>query len=72
MEFKFKKHVTIVCSLNIGDTVRTDKWGPNLDGRDWIIQDMKLGVCESGVMVKISGCDSYIDSSWLIKQEQLF
>ena len=67
MEFRYKKNVRIVCDLEIGDKVRTDGWGYKLDGKDWVVTDIKLGSGESGVLVKIDGYDSYMDSGWLNK-----
>lgn len=69
MELQYKKHVRIICDLQIGDKVRTIGWGYKLDGKDWIIEDIQwaIGGCESGVRVKINGYDSYLDSNWLNK-----
>lgn len=68
MEVQFKKHVRIICDLQIGDKVRTIGWGYKLDGKDWTITDIKYtGNSESGFLVKIDGYDSYIDSNWLNK-----
>lgn len=68
MEFQFGKHVKVVCDLQIGDKVRTDGWGPKLDGKDWIIEDIQLQLhTESGVIIKINGYPSYIDSNWIDK-----
>ncbi len=69
MEFKFKKHVRIICDLEIGDKVMTDRWGPKLDGIVHTILDIKpeFGGCESGILVKIDGYDGWIDTGWLNK-----
>lgn len=68
MDFKFAKHVTIVCHLSIGETVRVNGWGPQLDGKDWIIEDIKFdpGV-DSAIVVKINGYKNYLSSNWLTK-----
>lgn len=69
MEVQFKRHVRVICDLAIGDKVRTDGFGPNLDGKDWEIEDIRenIGGCESGFQVKINGYKNYLDSNWLIK-----
>lgn len=70
MEIQFKKNVRVICDLQIGDKVYTEEWGYKLDGRDWVIEDIKdaIGKCESGFLVKINGYDNYIDSTWLNKR----
>jgi hypothetical protein len=67
MVFNFKKNVSILCHLEIGDKVTTNNWGYKLDGKEHTIEDIKLGECESAVLVKIDGYDSFIDSGWLNK-----
>lgn len=69
MEFKFKKHVKVVVDLEVGNKVTTDGWGYKLDGKIHTIEEIKqaFGRCESGILVKISGYDSFLDSDWLDK-----
>lgn len=69
METQLHRHVRVICDLKIGDTVRTRQFSYKLDNRHWIIEDIKwaFGSSESGVLVKISGYESYIDSNWLAK-----
>ena len=70
MEVQHARNIRVICDLRIGDKVRSDKWGYLLDDKDWIITDVKeCKNCSSGFIVKINGYDSYIDSSWVIKQE---
>lgn len=68
-EFQFKKHTKVVCDLEKGDRVKTDGFGYSTDKNISIIEDVKFkpSSCGSGVMVKISGYNNYIDSDWLIK-----
>jgi hypothetical protein len=67
MEYQCHKHVKIVCTLHIGQAVRVERWGYELDGKDLVIQDIKfdIGKCESSVMVKVDKYPNYIDSSWI-------
>lgn len=68
MEIQFKRNVRVICDLAIGDVVRTIDWGYRLDGKDWVILDIKYCKnCESGFLIKIDGYDSYIDSGWVEK-----
>lgn len=68
MEIQQSRNVRIVCDLNVGDIVRTDGWGYQLDNKDWVIQEIKRSDnCHSGFLVKINGYRDFIDSSWLIK-----
>lgn len=68
MEFQFKKNVKIVVDFEIGEKILIKDWGYKLDGHH-TIEDIKtnFGGCESGIQVKISGYDSYIDVGWLNK-----
>lgn len=70
MEIQHKKHVRVICDLNIGDEVYVEGWGYKLDGNKWVIEDIKeaIGKCESSFLVKINGYDRYIDSNWLNKR----
>lgn len=70
MEIQHKKNVRVICDLNIGDKVYTEGWGYRLDGKDWVVEDIKeaIGRSESGFLVKINGYESYLDSSWLNKR----
>lgn len=70
MEVKFKKHVRVILDLNVGDKVTTDEWGPLLDNKVHVIEEIfphLSGVCGSGFLVKISGYPIPIDSDWLDK-----
>ena len=70
MEFQFKKNVKIVVDFEKGEEILIKDFGYNLDGKH-TIQDFKtnFGGCESGIMVKVSGYDSWIDIGWLNKIE---
>lgn len=72
MEVQWQKHVRVICDLKVGDKVRTDNWGPALDGVDHFVEEIKshFGKCDSGFMVKISGYNRLIDSNWLNKVEK--
>lgn len=61
------KNISFLCHLDIGETIIIKDWGYKLDG-EHIIEDIKTGQSESGVLIKISGYDSYIDSSWATKK----
>lgn len=65
MEYSTGKHVKVVCSLNVGDLVRTDGWGYQLDGKDCVVQDIKRSMSQTGFIVKIDKYPDYIDSDWL-------
>lgn len=69
MEVQFKKNVRVICDLNIGDRVKTDEWGPALDGKIHTVEAVieAIGKCESGFMIKISGYNNPLDSNWLDK-----
>jgi len=69
MEVQFKRNVRVICDLKVGDKVITDEWGSELDGREYIVEEVKYspGLCESGFRIKISGYKRPLDSSWLIK-----
>lgn len=65
IEFQFKKHVKVVCTLEVGQRILIKDWGYKLDG-EHIIEDFKFQPgCESSVLVKVSGYDSFIDSGWI-------
>lgn len=68
MEFEFKKNVKIVVDFEVGEKILIKDWGYKLDG-EHTVEDFKtnFGGCESGIMVKISGYDSWIDVGWLSK-----
>ncbi len=68
MEFQFKKNVKIVVDFEVGEKIFIKSWGYKLDG-EHTVEDFKtnFGGCESGIMVKISGYDSWIDVGWLSK-----
>lgn len=66
MTFKYKKHVSIVCHLFIGQAVTVSGWGHELDGKKCIIEDIIFEITsESSVMVKLDKYPSYIDSNWI-------
>lgn len=69
MEVQFKKHVRVICDLEVGDKVTTDNWGPALDNKVYTIEEVipNIGYCESGFFVRISGYQNLLDSSWLNK-----
>jgi len=69
MKIQHAKHVRIICDLEPGDVVRTDNWGPKLDGKDHVVESVEfVKTCESGFMVSLKGVDNKIDSNWLIKK----
>jgi hypothetical protein len=67
-EFQFKKNVNIVVDFIIGEKILIQDWGYKMNG-EHTIEAFKtnFGGCESGIMVKISGYDSWIDIGWLNK-----
>lgn len=69
MEFKFKKHVSVICNLAIGEQVIIEGWGREFDFKTVTIEDIKFnpGISGSGVQVKVSGYNNYIDSDWITK-----
>lgn len=68
-EFKFKKNTSLIVHLVVGDNVTVSGWGPQLDGKKFKVLgfEANFGGCESGIMVKISGYDSLLDSGWLTR-----
>lgn len=71
MEFQFKKNVKVVADFEIGEKILVVGYGHQLDGEHSII-NMKpnFGGCESGIMVKLSGHDSWFDLGWINKIEK--
>lgn len=68
MEFQYKKNIKIVVDFEVGETILIEGWGYQLDGKHIIKEFItNFGGCESGIMVKISGYDNYIDVGWLSK-----
>lgn len=67
-EFEFKKHVKVVVDFEIGEEILIENWGYKLNGKH-TIEDFRpsFGLSESGILVKISGYDNYIDLGWLTK-----
>jgi len=70
MEFQFKKNVKIVVDFEVGEEIIIKGWGYKLDGKH-TIEDFKtcFDGCESGILVKVSGYDSFIDVGWLSKKQ---
>ena len=66
MEFKHSKYVRIICDLKVGDVITTDVHY-SLIGKKQSILDIKRGPSESGIMLKITGYEGYIDSNWVEK-----
>lgn len=68
MEFEFKRNVKIVVDFEVGENILVKDWGVKLNG-EHTVEDFKtnFGGCESGIMVKISGYDSWIDVGWIHK-----
>lgn len=68
MEFKFKENVKIVVDFEVGEKIMIKGLGYKLDG-EHVIKGFKtcFGGCESGILVKVSGYDNYIDVGWLNK-----
>lgn len=71
MEIQWKKNVRVICDLKVGDKVKTDKWGPQLDNRVHTITQITpaFGKCESGFVIEIDGYDDPLDSNWLDKTD---
>jgi hypothetical protein len=69
MEIQWKKNVRVICDLEVGDKVKTDNWGPQLDNKIHTVEEIieAIGKCESGFRIKIDGYKSTLDSNWLIK-----
>ena len=69
MRFIFKKYVWIDVDLEVGEQIKVEGWGHQFDGKTVTIQGFKpnFGGCESGVMMKVSGYDSFIDVGWATK-----
>jgi len=65
------KNVKIVVDFEVGETILIEGWGYKLDGKH-TVEDFKTnyGGCESGIMVKISGYENYIDVGWLQEIQQ--
>lgn len=72
MEFQHKKHVRIVVDLEVGDKVTVEGYAKALDGKEFTVEGIanRMGNCGSGIMVKISGHDRWLDSDWLTKVPQ--
>lgn len=66
MEFRLSKHVRIICDLKVGDTITTDVHC-SIVGKKQSILGIKRGPSESGIMLKITGYEGYIDSNWVEK-----
>ena len=66
-EFPIKKNVPVIFPYLKGDVVTVSGWGRKLDGKEFLIEDVKLNVvgCESGILVKIDGYKNYLDSGWI-------
>ena len=71
MEFQLSKNARIIVDLAIGEEIIIKDWGCNLDGKHFV-QGIKqnFGGCQTGIMVKISGYDHWIDSNWITKIHQ--
>jgi hypothetical protein len=71
MEFSYKKNIKIVVNFDKGEKILITGFGHKLDGHH-IIEDIKtnFGGCESGILAKVTGYDSYIDIVWLTKIEK--
>jgi len=68
MEFQYKKNVKIVVDFEVGEEILIKDWGYKLDGKHTILEfKINFGGCESGIMVKVDGYDSFIDVGWLTK-----
>ncbi len=65
--FPFKKNVSLLCNLVVGERITVEGWGYALDG-EHTIEDIKRGSGESGILIKVSGYPDYIDSGWATKK----
>lgn len=78
-EHQYAKNVKIVCSIGVGDVVRTMGWGRQFDGKDLTVLDMKFeSNTETGVMIQVEDREGklhWLDSNWFClvskKQKQL-
>lgn len=73
MILKYKGHVNLQVDLEIGEQVTTSFY---LKEKDKVrtIEDIQLNTkYESGVVVKLSGIEHFLDTGWVIKipQQQL-
>lgn len=70
MEFMFKQNVKLVVPFEAGERVLIQGFSSKVDGYHNIVAFKEnYGGCESGIMVKISGYDSWIDIGWIQKTE---
>lgn len=71
MEIQFKKHVRIICDLEIGDMVITEGYSKLMDSEARRILEVipAIGKCESGFLVKVevNVADLILDSGWFNK-----
>jgi len=69
--FKFKKHVSVVCDLSVGDKVTVSDWGYKLDGKECIIEDIKESFvgCSSGVLVRLTSTSTILTATGLIRHK---
>lgn len=62
----FKRNVSVLCHLEVGDKVKVTGWGYKLDNKPAIVTDIKASIgCESGVMVMLDIYPQWIDSGWI-------
>jgi hypothetical protein len=68
MEFNIRENIKIVVDFEIGEKILIKEWGHQLDG-EHIIEDIKTNFrgCASGILVKVSDYDNWIDVGWLTK-----
>jgi hypothetical protein len=70
MILQYKKHVSLLVNLEIGEKVTTT-FSLNEAKKIRTIEDIKLYThCESGVMVRLTGLDKPVDSGWVEKLDQ--
>jgi hypothetical protein len=67
MTIQYAKHVIIVCTLNIGDKVRTNVGGYKTEDKQFTVLEIKNEEnCESGFMI-MTELGRFIDSNWYEK-----
>jgi hypothetical protein len=68
MILRFGRNVTLICALDVGDKVKTDNWGYQLDNMVHTVTNVeRSNRCASGFLVTIDGYENPLDSGWLIK-----
>jgi hypothetical protein len=67
-EFQVGKNATLSTTLTIGETV-INYIGGYKTMAPTVIEGIKRGQCETGIMVKTSNYNGYVDSNWINNPE---